>query len=170
MTTEEEEQESGAVGPAIVGSFGIALLLLSALLAGAVPYIISLVGLAQLPPPFGLQDLDSSDLVIVAGLIFLMYAFSEIPSDIVGKFVAISLSLKDSTARSAALKPRRKLQGRLTSQLLQALVLVLLLSAWVTNSLLGAMCVALFTATLEFVLDPLLDRYTKGRAEPILPV
>lgn len=161
MTTEEEEQESGGVGPAIVGSFGIALLLLAALVAGAVPYIISLIGIAQLPLPFGLKDLAFGDLIIVTGIIFLMYALSEIPSDIAGKFVTISLSLKDPPTRNAALKPRRRMQGRLTSQLLQTFVLILLLSAWVTNSLFGAVCVALITATLEFFLDPILDRYTK---------
>ena len=169
MTIKDEEQESGGVAPAIVGSVAIAFLLLAALFAGAIPYTISLVGLAQLPPPFGLQEFDTSDLVIAASIIFLLYALSEIPSDIAGRFVTISLSMKDAPSKLAAMKPRRKLQGRLTSQLLQALVLVLLLSVWVTNSFLGALFVALITATLEFILDPILDRYVEKRPDQSLP-
>jgi len=53
MASPADETEDGG-GAAIIGSTAIALLILVALLAGAVPYTLSLVGLAQLPFPGGL--------------------------------------------------------------------------------------------------------------------
>ncbi len=161
MSSSQDELEDGGVGPAVVGSAAIALLILVALLVGAVPYTLSLVGLALFPFLGGLQDLGALDLLIRAGLVFLVYALAEIPADFVGKFVTISSSLRDPPARRESLKPRRRTQGKVISHLLQAILLLNLLALLVTDSILGATLVALLTVTIEFFLDPVLQRYSK---------
>lgn len=160
MTSPVDETQDGR-GAAVIGFTAIALLILVALLAGAVPYALALVGLAQLPFPGGLQALDSRDLLIRAGLVFLAYAVAEIPADFVGKLISTSTSLQDSPERRDTLKPRRIVQGRIVSHLLQAILLLNLLAIWVTASVIGAILAALVTVTIEFLTEPVLQRYSK---------
>ena len=93
---------------------------------------------------------------------FLAYAVAEVPADFVGKLISTSTSLHDPPGQREALKPRRLVQGRMVSHLLQAILLLNLLALWVTASVLGAILAALTTVTIEFFLEPLLQRYSKG--------
>ena len=161
MASPADETEDGGFA-AVIGFTAIALLILVALLAGAVPYTLALVGLAQLPFPGGLQELGARHLLIRAGLIFLAYAMAEVPADFVGRLISTSTSLHDPPGRRDALKPRRIVQGRIISHLLQALLLLNLLALWVTASVLGAILAALVTVTIEFLLEPVLHRYSKA--------
>lgn len=161
MASLADETEEGG-GAAVIGSAAIALLILAALLAGAVPYTLSLVGLGQLPFPGGLQELGSGQLLIRAGLVFVAYALAEIPADFAGKLITTSTSLHDPLEQRDALKPRRIVQGRIVSHLLQAILLLNLLALWVTASILGAILSALITVTIEFLLEPVLERYSKA--------
>ena len=157
---DETPDEVNGIGTAVVGSAGIALLILVALLIGAIPYTVALVGVAHLPPPGGIRDLEGLDLVVRAVLAFVIFALAEVPAGVAGKTVKIWMSLRNHR-RQRADTSRARTAGQVTAQLLKGSLLALVLNAWVTATLMGALLVALVTVVLEVLLEPVLDRYLK---------
>ena len=157
---DETPDEPDGMGTAVVGSAGIALLMLVALLIGAVPYTVALVGVAHLPSPGGVRGLEGLDLLVRAGLAFLIFALAEVPAGVAGKTVTIWMGLRNHH-RQRADSSRARAAGQVTAQLLKGTLLVLVLSAWVTTTVTGAILVALLTVLLEVLLEPLVDRYVK---------
>jgi hypothetical protein len=119
-----------------------------------------LVGVAHLPSPGGVRDLEGLDLLVRAGLAFLIFALAEVPAGVAGKTVTIWMGLRNHH-RQRADSSRARAAGQVTAQLLKGTLLVLVLSAWVTTTVTGAILVALLTVLLEVLLEPLVDRYVK---------
>lgn len=157
----DNSDQADDIGTVIAGTTGVAALVVAALLVGAVPFAVSLLGVGLLPYPGGVRELGTGDLLLRAGATFLIFAAAGVPAGLVGKTVTIWKTLRSgrSSKSSESYKKSARNAGRATSLVMTGAVLAVLLSAWLTVSVSGAVIVALLTVTLEYLLEPVVDRY-----------